>query len=200
MRQDLDPGLDTLGDLLGQFRQGDRAAAGKLVEVFFPELRRMAASRMRRERLEHTWQPTALVNELYLELLKIRGLCGSEGGLDKDRALFFGLAGHLMKRLLIHHARPLSRRVQRAELDEAAAVANPDDELADVERMLVGLHEIDPKLRIVVELKVFEQCSIDEAAERMECSRRSINRYWQFACKWLAQNLASTDARGASQK
>jgi DNA-directed RNA polymerase specialized sigma24 family protein len=101
-----------------------------------------------------------------------------------------------MKRLLIYHARPLSKRVQRTELDEAAAVANADDELADAERMLAGLHKIDPKLRIVVELKVFEQCSIDEAAVRMDCSRRTINRYWQFASKWLAQNLAATDTGG----
>lgn len=200
MSRELNPGLDTLGELLVQFRQGDRAAAGKLVEIFFPELRKMAASRMRRERLEHTWQPTALVNELYLELIKIRGLSGSEGAVDKDKARFFGLAGHLMKRLLIEHARPLSRRVQRTELDEAAAVANADDELADVERMLAGLHKIDPKLRSVVELKVFEQCSIDEAAERMGCSRRSVNRYWQFASRWLAQNLGATDIDGVSDK
>ncbi len=192
VNQQLNPGLDTVSDLLVRFRQGDRAAAGKLVEVFFPELRRMAASRMRRERTEHTWQPTALVNELYMELIKVRGLSAS--GTDDDKALFFGLAGHMMKRLLIHHARPLARRVQRTVLDEAAALPNPSGHLNDVEQILAALGNIDSKLRTVVELKVLEGCTIDEAAERMGCSRRTVNRYWQFASKWLAENLSDTDS------
>lgn len=189
----MNPGLDTVGELLVQFRHGDQQAAAKLVEVFFPELRRMAASRMRRERSEHTWQPTALVNEFYLELLKARSLSPAAGDAAQDKALFFGLAGHMMKRLLIHHARPLAQRVQRTELDEASALTGSDHSLSDVETILAELTKIDPKLRTVVELKVFEGCTIDEAAERMGCSRRSVNRYWQFASKWLAEQLGVPD-------
>lgn len=183
------PGLDTVGELLIQFRQGDRAAAGKLVEVFFPELRRMAAARMRRERLEHTWQPTALVNELYLELVKVRGLSRTEGKVEEEKALFFGLAGHMMKRLLVHHARPLARRVERAGVEEAEELPDNQKALADVEDLLAGLGKIDPQLRAVVELKVFEGCTRDEAAERLGCSRRTIGRLWQFSSRWLAEHL-----------
>src|SRR5271157_5734029 len=94
--------------LMGRFRQGDREAAGELFELFYPKLKQLAASRMRLERTPHTWQPTALVNELYLELVKIRALRDSESGED-DCAEFLKLSAWLMKRLLILHARPLSR-------------------------------------------------------------------------------------------
>lgn len=185
----MNPGLETIGELMARFRHGDKAAAGKLVEIFFPELRRMAAARMKRERSEHTWQPTALVNEVYLELVKIKALSAAGRSAAEERSMFFGLAGLLMKRLLIHHARPLSRRVQRTGLEEAAMMPDSDRELSDVEDILAELARVDPKLRNVVELKVFEGCTIDETAERMACSRRTVIRYWKFASKWLEDHL-----------
>lgn len=185
----MNPGLDTIAELMTRFRQGDKEAAGALVEVFFPELRRMAAARMLRERSEHTWQPTALVNEVYLELLKIKAFANDAAQADKERAAFLGLAGHLMKRLLIHHARPLYRRVQRADVDEIDLEVDSGQSLADIESLLDELGKIDPKLRGIVELKVFEGCSIDEAAERLQCSRRTVSRYWKFASKWLEDKL-----------
>src|SRR5437763_1780988 len=93
------------------FRQGDRKAGTTLADLFYPELRRLAAAKMRSERSSHTWQPTALVHELYLELVKVRALDAS--GRGEDRAAFLALAGHMMKRLLIHHARPLYRRAEQ---------------------------------------------------------------------------------------
>src|ERR1051325_10335868 len=167
----MNPGLDTIAELMTRFRQGDKEAAGALVEVFFPELRRMAAARMLRERSEHTWQPTALVNEVYLELIKIRAFSNDGAEAAKERAAFLGLAGHLMKRLLIHHARPPYPRVQRADVEEIDLEADSGQSLADIESLLADLEKIDPKLRGVVELKVFEGCSIDEAAEKLKCSR-----------------------------
>ena len=99
-----------------KFRSGSSEAAGQLVEAFYAELRRMAVRRMRSEQTPHTWQPTVLVNELYLELLKIRSLNAVD---DKtDREAFLGLAAQIMRRLLIHHARPLSRQVEREELSD----------------------------------------------------------------------------------
>lgn len=185
----MNPGLVTIGELMARFRQGDKAAAGELVEVFFPELRRMAAARMQRERTEHTWQPTALVNEVYLELIKIKALSGSGAQAAGEREVFLGLAGHLMKRLLIHHARPLYRRAQKARLDDLEMLADSGQPLIEIENILSGLEKIDPKLRSVVELKVFEGRSIDEAAEQLQCSRRTVSRYWKFASKWLGEKL-----------
>lgn len=192
----MNAGLDTVGELMARFRTGDKSAAGKLVEAFYPELRRMAAARMNNERTGHTWQPTALVNELYFELVKIKALSAEEGSATQEKALFFGLAGHLMKRLLIHHARPLYKRVDRADVADAELEA-AGNHLNDVESMLGELAKIDPKLRQVVELKVFEGCTIEEAAQRMECSTRSVNRYWKFASKWLQDQFGSGDASAA---
>lgn len=191
----MNPGLDTVSELMARFRHGDKDAAGALVEVFFPELRRMAAARMRHERMEHTWQPTALVNELYLELIKIKALAHQGVQAAEDRAAFLGLAGHLMKRLLIHHARPLYRRVQRTGIEVLEWTPEAgNDTLQEIELLLADLERVDPKLRSVVELKVFEGCSIDEAAERLQCSRRSVSRYWKFAAKWLEDKLVAGTA------
>src|SRR5438270_8534147 len=99
-------------------RSGGRAAAGPLVEAFCPELRRLAAARMRAERLDHTLQPTALVHQLYLELVKVKALRStSSGGADEKNA-FLGLAAYLMKRLLIHHARPLYKHAEKIGLPD----------------------------------------------------------------------------------
>src|SRR5712692_3104309 len=119
------PAADTVAQLMADFRQGNQAAANELVELFYPELRRLAAAKMKGERTEHTWQPTALVNELYLELVKIKALKAGELGSEDERAAFLRLAAHMMKRLLIHHARPLYRRVEKVELREAPDLAAP---------------------------------------------------------------------------
>ena len=101
---------------MASFRNGDQAAAGRLVEVFYSELRRIAAARMRYERLDHTLQPTALVHQLYIELVKVKALRSTSSGGADEKAAFLGLAAYLMKRLLIHHARPLSKRAEKTEL------------------------------------------------------------------------------------
>src|SRR5258707_13682505 len=93
---------DTVRRLMAEFRQGDKAAAGQLVELFYPELRRLAAARMKSERSDHTWQPTVLVNELYLELVKIKVLRASDSDGEAERHAFLDPAEHLMRRLLIN--------------------------------------------------------------------------------------------------
>ena len=84
---------------MASFRNGDHEAAGRLVEILYPELRRIAAARMRAERPGHTLQPTALVHQVYLELVKVKALrpASSEGA--DEKAAFLGLAAYLMKRL-----------------------------------------------------------------------------------------------------
>src|SRR5690242_9440227 len=108
--------LGRIAELMKEFRSGRKEAAGQLVAAFYPELRRMAARRMRSERTPHTWQPTVLVNELYLELLKVRSLNTDTD--RSDREAFLGLAAHIMRRLLIHHARPLHRHIDQVELSD----------------------------------------------------------------------------------
>ena len=116
---------DTVALLMASFRNGDHEAAGRLVELFYPELRRIAAARMRAERPDHTLQPTAVVHQLYFELVKIKALRPASAGGADEKAAFLGLAAYLMKQLLIHHARPLSRRAEKAHPDAGALECLP---------------------------------------------------------------------------
>ncbi len=169
------------------FRRGDREAGDELADVFYPELRRLAAAKMRGERAEHTWQPTALVNELYLEMVKVRSLGPLSDSAD-ERSAFLGIAGHMMKRLLIHHARPLYRRAQHVEIsDDALPADTRGDALQDVEDGLSRLAAIDSRLRAVVEMKVFEGLTGDEIARRLGCSRGTVSNCWSFAQRWLQE-------------
>lgn len=181
------PGERTIEQLIADARRGDRSAVDGLMQALWPELRRIAASQMRGERQDHTWQPTALVNELYLELLKAKSLDGD--ATRNDRNGFLGLASHMMMRLLIHHARPLYRRVQKTSLQDDSAPELATDRLSEVETLLASLGAIDPQLRTVVEMKVFEGHSSEEMAARLGCSLRTVERRWTVAKHWLEQNL-----------
>jgi len=184
-----DKGDDSVNHLMAGLRDGDSKAAGKLVELFYPQLRQMAATRMLRERTNHTWQPTALVNELYLELIRIRAL-PEAAPFQEERDAFFRLAAFLMKRLLIHHARPLPKRMAKIEIGEAAGLAlSGEQSLQEIENVLSRLGAIDPTLRAVVEMKAFEGLSREEIGQRLGCSVRTVARHWEFAQQWLKQAL-----------
>jgi RNA polymerase sigma factor (TIGR02999 family) len=186
---------DTVARLMASFRNGDHEAAGQLVELFYPELRRIAAARMRSERPDHTLQPTAVVHQLYLELVKVKALRpgGSDGA--NEKAAFLGLAAYLMKQLLIHHARPLSKRAEKAELtDLAGPHSSAEQSLVEIEDILNRLAAINPALRRVVELRVFEGLTREEIAREMGCGTATVARHWNFARNWLEGVLAGTPA------
>ena len=93
-----------------------------------------------------------------------------------------------MKRLLIHHARPLSKQAPRVALpEELPFEANTD--LVEIDDLLSRLAEVKPEIRSVVEMKVFHGMTADEIAERLGCATVSVNRYWQFARRWLRDEL-----------
>src|SRR5262249_55635901 len=185
---------DTVARLMARFRSGDPEAAGRLVELFYPELRRIAAARMRSERLDHTLQPTAVVHQLYLELVKIKALgpAASDGSPD-EKAAFLGLAAYLMKQLLIHHARPLARRAAKAELSEMPGPhAASEHSLIEIDDALNRLAAINPSLRRVVELRVFEGLTREEIARKMGCGTATVARHWNFARNWQEETFAGT--------
>jgi RNA polymerase sigma factor (TIGR02999 family) len=184
---------DSVALLTADFRRVERNPADELVEQFYAELRRLAAARMKGERLDHTWQTTALVNELYLELVRVRQLTTINQINQEDKAAFLGFAAHLMKRLLIHHARPLYRRAQKISVEDGPEPAMDSAEaLQDVDDALSRLASIDPKFRSVVEMRVFEGLTSDEIASKLNCSRRSVASYWNFARRWLEKEWAGS--------
>ena len=171
---------------------GRKATADQLFELLYPELRRLAAARMRREAGGHSWQPTLLVNELYLELLKNKALDRLPGEAAQKHQ-FMGLAAFLMKRLLILHSRPLSQRAQSAGLESLGDLpSDPNAEsLQCVEDLLCRIERVDPNFRTVVEMKVFEGSTHEEIAARLGCTSRSVGTYWSFARQWLETELES---------
>jgi RNA polymerase sigma factor (TIGR02999 family) len=186
------PAVDDLGLLIDGARSGRKATVDQLFALLYPELRRLAMSHMRRENSAHSWHPTLLVHELYLELLKNRAF--DDAALDDDRRrAFMGLAGFLMKRLLIHHSRPLRQRVERTgeEALESIAIcdANPESVIF-VESLLDRIEAIDPRFRLVIEWRVFHGKSPNEIAAHLGCSERTVSTLWAFCRNWLETELA----------
>lgn len=180
-------------DLMKRFREGDAGAVDELVSLFYPELRRLAATRMRGEHRNHTWQPTGLVNELYLELLKVKALRASDSDAEGERRAFMGLAAHIMRRLLIQHSRPLAKRAAKSELaDMPDSRISGAEALAQVEHALDRLGSINPNLRTVVELRVFEGLTGKECAERMGVGTATVGRYWEFSRLWLEDEFGKS--------
>jgi RNA polymerase sigma factor (TIGR02999 family) len=177
--------------LLGDVQAGRKGAADELFQWLYPELKRLAANRMRREGTDHYWQPTLLVNELYLELLKNKALDGPRFTPDQ-RGAFLGLAGFLMNRLLIVHSRPMRARITEVEesvMAELPSSTPTPESLQMVEDLLTRIEAVDPKLRAVVEMRVFEGKAHEEIAGLLNCSTRTVWRYWSFARRWLEKEM-----------
>jgi RNA polymerase sigma-70 factor (ECF subfamily) len=175
--------------LLSALTRGDSGAGTKLIPVVYEELRRLAGSYMRRERVDHTLQATALVHEAYLKLIEQRSVDW------QSRAHFFGVAAQLMRRILIDHARGHLRQKRGGEekkvsLDEAFVFSEQRaDELLAVDDSLNRLAEIDPRQARVVELRFFGGLSVEEAAEVLAVSPKTVKRDWSVAKAWLYADL-----------
>jgi RNA polymerase sigma-70 factor, ECF subfamily len=175
--------------LLSALARGEEEAASKLMPVVYAELRRLAGSYMRRERDDHTLQATALVHEAYLKLVEQRSVNW------QSRAHFFGIAAQLMRRILVDHARGHLRQKRGGEqihvpLDEAFVFAEQQaDEVLAVDDSLEQLARIDPRQARVVELRFFGGLSVEEAADVLGVSPKTIKREWSVAKAWLTADL-----------
>lgn len=180
-----------LTQLLVRWSQGDAAALEQLLPVVYRELRRIAARQLRRERVDHTLVPTALVHEVYLRLIDQRRVAW------ENRAHFFGLAAQLMRRILVdharaHHAAKRGDAAARVSLDvaleEAHHPAGPEDVLA-VDLALERLAKLDPEQARIVELRFFAGLTVEETAHVVNRSPRTIKREWRLARAWLFREL-----------
>lgn len=174
---------------LERWSEGDREALDALTPAVYQELRRIAAAYLRRERSDHTLQPTALVHEAFIKLIDQRHMQW------KNRAHFFGVAAQMMRRILVDHARARAadkRGGGRSHLllDDAMDVAavNQVDVLA-VDDALHRLAEIDPDQVRIVELRFFGGLTIEEAAEVLGWSSGTVKREWSVARAWLHREL-----------
>jgi len=165
--------------------RGERRLSEDLLPVVYEELRRMAAARMAREAAGHTLQPTALVHEAWLRLVR-------DGERSwENRAHFFGAASEAMRRILVDCARGKSRlkrgnRPGRVAIDDLdIADASPDDGIVLIDEALGELETLDADRARVVLLKFFGGLTNDEVAEQMEIGKRSVERHWTFAKVWL---------------
>jgi RNA polymerase sigma factor (TIGR02999 family) len=174
-----------LTQLLADWGNGDRSALDKLFPLVHSELRRIAQRQMTQERPGHTLQATALVNEAYLKL------AGQQGFDWQNRAHFFAVCAQVMRHILIDHARAHARDKRgggavKVSLNDALVVA--EDQAAHfiaLDEALRVLERLDPQKSKIVELRYFGGLSIEEAAEVLNVSPRTVRREWQRAKAWL---------------
>jgi RNA polymerase sigma factor (TIGR02999 family) len=191
-------------NLLERFRKGDSDAASQLVIVFYDVLRRMAAAQMRDERAGHTLQPTALVNELCIKLLKQKALPTPSTAIEERLQTekdFLGLARYLMTQILIEYGRARSaarRQHNRTDFDHALTVASvSDDQRSDVLLALDTLEKRDPDLRRLVDLRFFCGYTIAETAALLKKGQTQVKMDWHLAKLWLEKELESPGSRVA---
>jgi RNA polymerase sigma-70 factor (ECF subfamily) len=182
--------------LLGELRQGNGAARDELVRVVYPELRRIAAHYLRRERTGHTLQTTGLVSEMYLRLF------GTATADWQSRAHFFAAVAREMRHILVDYARarhakkrPASRQsMSLSDVEPPAAPRN--DDLVALDEALSRLEAIDRRASRVVELRYFMGLSEREAAEALGIGMSTLKRDWSFAKAWLLDQLQPANLSG----
>lgn len=176
--------------LLVDWRQGNQAALDQLTPLVYRELRRIAASHLRRERAGHTLQPTALVNEFYLQLAGVAHLEW------KDRAHFLAIASYLMRQILVQHARQhnAAKRgggVAKLSLDEAlTASADGSAEIVALDDALMELAKLDERKSRIVEMHYFGGLKAAEIAEVLDISVTTVGREMKLAHAWLYRQVA----------
>ena len=180
----------TVTRLLRAWSAGDALASEKLLDLLYADLKVRARRCLRRERVGHTLQPTALVHEAYLRL-------AGQARVDwRNRSQFLALAAVMMRRVLVDHARGRAagkrgRSWARITLDEAVA-ASPglDMEILDLDAALTELARQDPRQSRLVELRVFGGLSYEEAAEVLGVAPITARRDWTIARAWLFRRLS----------
>lgn len=182
----MDPPAGEITQLLRAWSAGDRSVEERLFSLVLPDLRNLARALMRRERPDHTLEPSALLNEAYVRLL---------AGRERDwegRRHFFAIAARIMRRLLIDHARARTKSEVLpldGSRDFARGPGNQIETAIAVDRLLDELEKIHPDWCSVVEMKYFVGLTDDETAEALGLRLRTMQRQFSDARRWLFQRL-----------
>lgn len=175
--------------ILQEVSGGNREAPARLMPLVYDELRRLADHYLRRERPDHTLQPTALVHEAYLKLI-------DQTRVDwQNRAHFFGVAAQLMRRILVDHARRHQAEKrggfrQKLTLDEAVDYSQTRDvDLVKLDDALTALAKFDARQSRIVELRFFGGLTIEETAEALGISPATVKVDWSMAKAWLRREI-----------
>ena len=185
---------ENITQLLIDVSRGNQTAIDELLPLVYGELRSLASNYLRRERADHTLQPTALVHEAYLRLVDQTQVNW------QNRAHFFGMAAQMMRRILVDHARAhnASKRgseYQKIQLDEKVdSVAERSTELIALDEALTELSTVDEVKSRIVELRYFGGLTVEETAEVLGVTPVTINRHWRMAKAWLFGRIHSTGA------
>ena len=173
--------------LLAEWANGNQQALDELTPLVYRELRQLAASYLRKERLGHTLQPTALVHEAYVRLVD------QANPNWQSRSHFFGVAARLMRQILVDHARRKQagkRAVIKVPLDEAVSFRHERSrDLMALDNGLNALEKLDPRKCKAVELRYFGGLSMEEIAEALEVSAITVRRDLRMAEAWLHQEM-----------
>lgn len=179
---------DELTQLLHSWKEQDPEQLDRLVPVLYHELRILAASHLRRERVDHTLQRTALVNEVFIRLM------GQKVDWE-NRSHFFGVASRMMRRILVDYARKNQAEkrgggAQRVDMEKLDALLESTAEgkhplTLTIHQALEKLEQLDPRQAQLVELRFFGGHSIEEAADLMSISTSTAKREWKFVRAWL---------------
>ncbi|MDT4968288.1 MAG: hypothetical protein QOJ64_3025 [Acidobacteriota bacterium] len=177
-------------ELLHDWSSGDKSALNKLMPLVQSELHRLANAYLRRERANHTLQPTALVNEAYLKLVD------QKNAKWQNRAQFFGVAAQLMRRILVDHARVHQAQKRGGSDQERLSLTNIESPTDSPNLDLLALHEaleelakLDEQQSRIVELKFFGGLSIEETTEVLGVGHATVERDWKMARAWLRSKL-----------
>jgi RNA polymerase sigma factor (TIGR02999 family) len=175
--------------LLLRWSQGDQSALTQLLPVVYQELRKLAQGYLRRERPDHTLQPTALINEAYLRLIK------QDFPEWQSRRHFFGVAAQLMRQILVEHARTRAAgkrggSKQKFSLDEVLTFSDSQaDDLVALDDALVALAKFDERKVRIIELRYFGGLSLDETAGALGLSVTTIGHELRLARAWLRREI-----------
>jgi RNA polymerase sigma-70 factor, ECF subfamily len=185
----------SIAELLDEASQGNRSKVDLLFSVVYQDLRKMAAGLLRRERHAQTLDPSALVNEAYLKLVDHRQANW------KTRSHFLAVGAEVMRRILVDRARHRARskhggdmlRITLTNLNVRSLSVGREHDVLAVDEILTRLESIDPRQAKIVELRFYGGLTLDEVAEALSISRRTVAYEWRIVRAWMRAELSTLE-------